>query len=62
MDAEIETLEFVLFCFSISRRCQAENFHGCVDDFELSYMVGMRISRLMLAEIIISVLDIISDQ
>ena len=36
--------------------------YNCVDNFEFSYMVGMRISRLMLAEIIISVLDIISDQ
>jgi len=33
-----------------------------VDDFEFGYMVGLRISRLMLAEIIIFVLDTISDQ
>jgi len=33
-----------------------------VGDFEFSYMIGLRISRLMLAEIFILVLDIISDQ
>ena len=62
MDAEGETLELMLLCFSISRRCQAEYLHDCLDDFEFSYMIGLRISRLMLAEIIIFVLDIISDQ